>query len=139
MAMRTARKEASLSISATQPQPLYCPYFLFADAHRCAFSPNNYSAVAMSSLPSSPYSPYSSAVWLNVAGDDDPWGGGTKVSRRVQKRRERAARDVSGVSSDCIVVYGFFDAGIKPSALRCSTQRPDAEMFFKHGFTLHGE
>ena len=38
------------------------------------------------------------------------------VRRHVQKRGKRAARDVSGVRNDCIVVYGLFDADIKPSA-----------------------
>ena len=34
------------------------------------------------------------------------------VRRHVQKRGKRAARDVSGVRNDCIVVYGLFDADI---------------------------
>jgi hypothetical protein len=38
-----------------------------------------------------------------------------------------------------IVVYGLFDASIKPSALQYNMQRLDAEMYLKHGFTVHGE
>ena len=50
------------------------------------------------------------------------------VRRHVQKRGKRAARDVSGVRNDCIVVYGLFDADIKPSAHHYNLQRLDAEM-----------
>ena len=61
------------------------------------------------------------------------------VRRHVQKRGKRAARDVSGVRNDCIVVYGLFDADIKPSAHQYNLQRLDAEMHLKYGFTVHGE
>ena len=61
------------------------------------------------------------------------------VRRHVQKRGKRAARDVSGVRSDCIVVYGLFDADIKPSAHQYNLQRLDAEMYLKHGITVYGE
>ena len=62
-----------------------------------------------------------------------------KTAMHIQKRGKREARMVNGTRNECIVVYGLFDPSIKPSAQQYNMQRLDAEMYLKHGFTIHGE